>query len=627
MLKRFSLYILVSLLVISCSKENTGTDSKKEEIKKTLSDAKEIVSFKIKYSNETYTSSISNDTISYILPGGFDLTNLSPTIVISEKSTVTPASGTKQNFTHPIIYTVKAEDNSTKKYVAVIESLSTAKSFYWAYEAENAATSYSIQNKNLADIDTILQKVPYLTNLKEITSKIEISETATSIPASGETLDYSSPVKYIVTAEDGSTKEYLIILDNSLKDLEIEGLVIDDFENVPLGGDINFEVNELNPILDSITVKLISVNETFNLVVKDVNYETKRITATLPNSYRNNRFQLEVRIEHDNIDLSNGFYLFKGTANFVHASNFSDGPGTTILWPKQSLNAKLFLKNNDLTSHSFFLRKNGVDYPFIPIWEHQSFGFDLRMSMPNLPNTPPNGGTDFSFVIKNTDGEQVFDLTNSEGNPIEVIVAEQSANIVLDKIEMMRDGILKVSGDNIYYPMYGSTSKSYIELKTYGYTYRLNSNTVDSNGDLVFDLSTFFQVLQSGFYSIGFKNNTSAFDEVNTGLNLTLSLPESQHSSLEVTEAKLYKKGNAFTPQQLLIKLNQNIEGKNIKKIVTGPNEEYIIESFISYPTTILTGKFSDEDYDKINNERDGYIVIEENGVDYKIYFRSIYVD
>jgi len=60
-------------------------------------------------------------TISVSVPNGTDVTALVPTISISEKATVSPASGVAQNFTDPVIYTVTAENGSTAEYTVTVK--------------------------------------------------------------------------------------------------------------------------------------------------------------------------------------------------------------------------------------------------------------------------------------------------------------------------------------------------------------------------------------------------------------------------------------------------------------------------------------------------------------------------
>lgn len=53
-----------------------------------------------------------------------DVTRLAPTIAVSEKAAVSPASGVVQNFTNPVSYTVTAEDGSKQVYEVSISKIS-----------------------------------------------------------------------------------------------------------------------------------------------------------------------------------------------------------------------------------------------------------------------------------------------------------------------------------------------------------------------------------------------------------------------------------------------------------------------------------------------------------------------
>ncbi|MEI8175171.1 MAG: DUF5018 domain-containing protein [bacterium] len=63
---------------------------------------------------------IDNNSIALTVPTGTNVTALSPTIITSPYATVSPASGTPQDFTNGVAYTVTAENGTTKDYTAVI---------------------------------------------------------------------------------------------------------------------------------------------------------------------------------------------------------------------------------------------------------------------------------------------------------------------------------------------------------------------------------------------------------------------------------------------------------------------------------------------------------------------------
>jgi len=62
-------------------------------------------------------------TITGIYPAGANLSSITPTIVVSERATVSPASGVSRNFSNgnEVTYTVTAEDGTTRVYVAKAE--------------------------------------------------------------------------------------------------------------------------------------------------------------------------------------------------------------------------------------------------------------------------------------------------------------------------------------------------------------------------------------------------------------------------------------------------------------------------------------------------------------------------
>ena len=59
-------------------------------------------------------------TITVGVPLMTDVTALVPVIKVSDKATVSPASGVTQNFTYPVTYTVTAEDGSVANYIVTV---------------------------------------------------------------------------------------------------------------------------------------------------------------------------------------------------------------------------------------------------------------------------------------------------------------------------------------------------------------------------------------------------------------------------------------------------------------------------------------------------------------------------
>lgn len=113
---RFALLIII-LLIISCKKDMSV-------IKKSTD--KNIVSVNILKADSTSFDSgdvsviIIGDSIKITLPGTTDVSNLIPEFK-TDGGTVSPVSGRRQNFTNPIMYTITAEDGTTKNYVVVVQ--------------------------------------------------------------------------------------------------------------------------------------------------------------------------------------------------------------------------------------------------------------------------------------------------------------------------------------------------------------------------------------------------------------------------------------------------------------------------------------------------------------------------
>ena len=59
-------------------------------------------------------------TVSFVLPAETDVTQLVPTIEVSEGATVEPASGVAQDFTNPVTYTVTALNGTTAVYTVIV---------------------------------------------------------------------------------------------------------------------------------------------------------------------------------------------------------------------------------------------------------------------------------------------------------------------------------------------------------------------------------------------------------------------------------------------------------------------------------------------------------------------------
>jgi len=151
---------------------------------------------------------------------GTDLAFLTPNIAVSPGATIDPQSGTSQDFTSGLSYTVTAEDGVTLQVWNVTVTLSPA-------NTETDIVAFSIpQLISPAVIDnslhTVSGTVAYGTNLTARVPTIAVSPGATIDPGSGTVTDLSSPVTYTVTAEDGTTTQEWVVSIAALPNTETD---------------------------------------------------------------------------------------------------------------------------------------------------------------------------------------------------------------------------------------------------------------------------------------------------------------------------------------------------------------------------------------------------------------------
>jgi formylglycine-generating enzyme required for sulfatase activity len=167
--------------------------------------AADITSFSILGSNGT----IGTNTVTVQIPYGVSRTALTPTIAVSPGASVDPVSGAVQDFTNSVNYTVTAQDGTTKKtYVVTVTN------------APNTAcdiNTFSISGSNgTIGTNTVAVQIPYGVSRTALTPIIAVSPGATVDPVSGAARDFTNPVNYTVTAQDGTTqKTYAVTVTNA----------------------------------------------------------------------------------------------------------------------------------------------------------------------------------------------------------------------------------------------------------------------------------------------------------------------------------------------------------------------------------------------------------------------------
>jgi hypothetical protein len=120
---RTKISIILALFVIAwaCKKPDEKTPISQTPAPPLVvikSSANDILTFSFKSTNPKVTSKVdlSNKEITAIIPMEADLKKLVPSITISEKASISPANDLMQDFSKDVIYTVTAEDGTTKSF-------------------------------------------------------------------------------------------------------------------------------------------------------------------------------------------------------------------------------------------------------------------------------------------------------------------------------------------------------------------------------------------------------------------------------------------------------------------------------------------------------------------------------
>jgi uncharacterized protein YcfJ len=165
-------------------------------VRQAASDEKAISSFVI----GTAIGAINDQTISVTVPSGTDIAGLAPVIGFVG-NTISPASGTAQDFANPVTYRVTADDGSFRDYTAIVR--------HEASDAKAIASFVIGAAAGVIDGEAIAVTAPYGTNLAEL-SPVILFDGASVSPASGAAQDFAGPVTYRVTADDGSVRDYVV---------------------------------------------------------------------------------------------------------------------------------------------------------------------------------------------------------------------------------------------------------------------------------------------------------------------------------------------------------------------------------------------------------------------------------
>ncbi|MCX6880552.1 MAG: hypothetical protein NTW21_43115 [Verrucomicrobia bacterium] len=136
------------------------------------------------------------------VPHHTDLAKMAPTLTLAPGATCKPASGTAGDFTKPQVYVVAAEDGSTTNY-----TVTAAKSVPPAADI----LSFGLPGKPAVIAGTaITWTVPQGTDVTALAPVFLMSDLATGYPYPGTPRNFTTPQSYTITADDGTTKNYVV---------------------------------------------------------------------------------------------------------------------------------------------------------------------------------------------------------------------------------------------------------------------------------------------------------------------------------------------------------------------------------------------------------------------------------
>ena len=590
---------------------------------------KEILSFAVVAADNTaYTATVYSETIVAILPDDAPL-QLTPLIDFVGAS-ISPALQTSINFQNHVTYTVTAKDGSKRQYKVVVSHYKDTRAEIgpMALKSEDGAfhTNYVPAYSSDSDIITAVITVPTGTNIKNLEPYCaEFPAGATINPALEVPTDFTKPVTYTVTAKNGYHKRVYVL---SVAFKKPTSISIKEFKVTDNAGVDVVHIKTGYLPSDKSLVRAVLINKEtqaeINLTIKQLDQKQKVITAEVPSTtYQNGIYNLRLTLDDItersewNVVLINGTPHFGGIMDY-----FTSSPGkvrNVLVWPKDMLEAQVFIKKNEIDQYTYYLRKAGKDYPFIKKFiRNGSYSIDLEM--PNEVPAPPAEGNDFSFVMKKGGKEYAFPLVNSKKQAIQVQIAGTPVIRSISKTVLNKDDEFTIYGENMDFDFIYKPFPTKLMLEPYNYTY--GRHYIYLTPIRITRTSATFKItddVRAGRFHIRLIVTSINKESEVYSQDITINRRPSNHPRLTVEKALLYSKTDAYYPQQIQLTFNEELKNVSIKEIVF--SKDIVIKNTIRYPKVVMSGKLPIEQYEALTSGRDGYALIEDNGREYKVYF------
>jgi len=167
--------------------------------KETESPENRLISFSV----DDKACQIKNQEILCLVKKGEDLTSKYPKLKISPRATVSPNRYEEVDLTRAVDYEITSESGLKNTYTVRVEEM-----------AEANIISFSVGNKKYKIVDNyIVHDYRYGVDISSVLPRIVVSEGAKISPKSSVRQDFRKPVKYTITAKDGTKKVYTVAVD------------------------------------------------------------------------------------------------------------------------------------------------------------------------------------------------------------------------------------------------------------------------------------------------------------------------------------------------------------------------------------------------------------------------------
>lgn len=193
---------MFAFLLISCNKEEEPV---------VLSNENLITSFSLIIEGEEFEGNIDQQVriISFDTEGK-DISSLKPSMIYSEKARIEPSPDLSQDFRQEVTYKVYAENGAPNVYRIQVNNRPIS--------ADNEINSFTIETEGNAIEATIDRQtgiiradIPFV-EIDALSPVISLPDYASIDPPTDEPQDFTVPVSYTVTAENGDIRSYTVQL-------------------------------------------------------------------------------------------------------------------------------------------------------------------------------------------------------------------------------------------------------------------------------------------------------------------------------------------------------------------------------------------------------------------------------